>query len=479
MDNLENYISIVPFKIFRKILCLGNLKWSITFLILMVLFWRFSNRPIASSVDGPPNIIIILADDLGYGDLGGYFGGPSKTPHIDSLAREGMLFTDFHANGPMCSPTRASLLTGRYPQRLGVETAQRHVLDLPQNKDEITIADYMRREGHKTGIIGKWHLGRPENGNPVKFGFDEFQGFFSGEVDHFSKIDRYGNEDWWINEKLVNETGYVTQLITEKSIEFIESNKSRPFFLYISHSAIHFPWQKSDDNLWTRKKGHEYTSNFPGQFSKLGPHVPEDIPDVLSKSIEELDESVGIIITILRKYNLDQNTLVFFMSDNGGYINYNGDVWPSVGSNGQLSGQKGDVLEGGHRVPAIAWWPGHIPALSVSNQTVMTMDILPTILDLLKVKLPVLAKPNPIDGISILPLLLEGKTLEQRTLFWRIHDQKAVRCGFWKLVVQNHSVHLFNLLDDISEKKDVSDKYQAKKNELLAKLADWELKIEK
>lgn len=432
----------------------------------------------AKSPDQPPNIIIILADDLGYGDLGGYYGGKSKTPHLNQLAKEGMLFTDFHANGPSCSPTRASLLTGRYPQRMGVETPQLHVLDLPENQNEITIARYLSAAGYYNGIIGKWHLGRPPKGNPLLFGFDKFIGYYGGDLDYFSKIDRYGKKDWWHNEDLLEEEGYATQLITKHSVQFIKDHKDKPFFLYVPHLAVHFPWQEPDDgNLEVRQEGIDYSSSNIGKNSKLGPHYPDTIPGVLNRMIEELDKSVGTIIRTLRDYKIDNNTLVFFMSDNGQYTNYE-ELWPQVGSNNPLRGQKGDVWEGGHRVPAIAWWPDHIPPLSATDQTVMTMDIVPTILDLLHIKTPTKNGPNQLDGISILPLLVKrNETLKSRELFWRVNTNKAVRRGPWKLVVQDKSFFLFNLSEDISESKDLFSKNPILVKRMKKSLLNWEKSV--
>ncbi len=428
-----------------------------------------------ASEQRPPNIIIILADDVGYGDLGGYFGGASPTPNIDRMAREGILFTDFHANGPMCSPTRASLLTGRYPQRLGVETPLREVLDLPHNRDEITIADLLRNKGYRTGLIGKWHVGAPGKGNPLHFGFDHFIGYHSGEIDHFAKLDRFGEEDWWHNETPVREEGYVTDLITKYSIEFIRQNAEKPFFLYISHLAIHFPWQKpTDHNLWIRSPGSDYTSNLPGPNSKLGPHPPEAVPGALSEMIKALDKSVGLVLETIRESHMEENTLIFFMSDNGGYIRYDNNTWPSVGSNGILNGQKGDVLEGGHRVPAIAWWPGKIPALSVTNQIVMTMDIFPTVRKLVGAPESMPRKGLPVDGVSIVPLLLEGEKLADRTLFWRIRNKKAVRSGEWKLVEEDKAIALYNLKHDVRESKDLKTRYPDIVQKLQNELQIWE-----
>jgi len=429
----------------------------------------------------PPNIIVILADDIGYGDLNGYFGGEARTPNLDRMAREGMLFTDFHSNGPMCSPTRAALLTGRYQQRLGIETpVVGKAIELPENRGETTMAHYLGAAGYRTAIYGKWHLGVPPEGNPVHFGFDEFIGYFGGDLDYFSRISRSGEKDWWHNESLLEETGYVTDLITEHSVRFMEKNRDVPFFLYVSHLAIHFPWQgPEDDHLWARQEGGRYTGNEPGPRSKLGPHLPGDVPACLLRMIEELDNSVGRILTALVQLGLERNTLVFFTSDNGGYINYREDVWPAVGSNGFLRGQKRDVFEGGHRVPAVAWWPGTIPALSVCDQTAMTMDLLPTFLELVHIDMPVGDVHPVLDGVSLVPLFRK-EALEPRTLFWRMNDAGAVRQGTWKLVIQSkdHATGLYNLAADIGEKQDLATEHPELVQELLEEFLRWEQDVE-
>jgi arylsulfatase A-like enzyme len=432
-----------------------------------------------------PNIIVILADDLGYGDLGGYFGGKAKTPNLNQLAQEGMLFSDFHSNGPMCSPTRAALLTGRYPQRLGIENAlptdwQDRGIGSEENKNEITIAAYLHKAGYATGIFGKWHLGKHPSANPIRHGFDEFRGLTCGSGDYFSKMDRNGFKDWWHNESLSFQEGYATDVITDNSVSFIKMQKDKPFFLYVAYNAIHFPWQTSEDGaLETVREGEDFTSTYPGTKSKLGPHKPDQIPGAVIRMIEDLDKNIGRLFASLREEGLDRNTLVFFTSDNGGYLNYNDNIWPEVGSNGPLKGQKGQLYEGGHRVPAIAWWPGHIPAQSVCNQTISTFDLLPTYLDLLGIKLPSKRSFNFLDGVSILPLLIRGKELEPRALFWRIGNQKAVRKGHWKLVMQNQdgTPELYNLSDDISEIYNLANQYPEIVSRLKEDLTDWESNV--
>lgn len=429
-----------------------------------------------------PNIIVILADDLGYGDLGGYFGGKAKTPNINRLAQQGMLFTDFHSNGPVSSPTRASLLTGRYPQRLGIEQAlstdwEDKGIASDKNKDEKTMAEYLKEGGYRTAIFGKWHLGKDSSANPVHHGFDEFRGLTCGSGDYFSKMDRNGYPDWWHNDKRSFQEGYATKVITDNSIRFIESNTGNPFFLYVAYSAIHFPWQTSEDyNLETIREGEDYTSVNPGPKSKLGPHKPAEVPTVLIKMIEELDDGVGKIMKAVSDEKLDNNTLVFFTSDNGGYLHYGGNTWPQVGSNGPLKGQKGQLYEGGHRVPAVAWCPSLIPALSVCDELVMTFDLLPTFLDILEISFPPKKKSNAFDGVSFLPLLRGGNLAKERTLFWRMSSQKAVRDGGWKLVIrdQDNLPELYNLKQDIGEQNNLASQHPEKVFQLKAKLEAWE-----
>ncbi|XOV91024.1 MAG: sulfatase-like hydrolase/transferase [Bacteroidota bacterium] len=430
-----------------------------------------------------PNIIFILADDLGYGDLGGYFGGKANTPNINQLAREGMLFTDFHSNGPMCSPTRASLMTGRYPHRLGIESAlptnwDDEGIGSDENKQEKTIAQYLKDVGYRTAIYGKWHLGKAPSANPVLHGFDEFRGLTCGSGDYFSKMDRNGYKDWWHNDQLEFQEGYATHVITKNATDFIADNKDNPFFMYVAYSAIHFPWQTAEDgDKEVVREGEDYTSIQPGPQSKLGPYQPEEIPDVVVNMVEELDQSVGRIMQAIRQNNLSENTLVFFTSDNGGYISYAGEVWPQVGSSGPLRGQKTQVYEGGHRVPAIAWWPGRIAPLSLSDETAMTMDLLPTVMDILGIQIPVKG-PNKVDGVSLLSLLTDKQSLSERTLFWRMDTEKSVRDADWKLVINEDNSHeLYNLRDDIGEQQNLIGQYPERVVLMKEKLSTWEKEI--
>lgn len=400
-----------------------------------------------------PNIIIIMADDLGYGDLSSFGSTRINTPNLDRMVQEGMKFTDFHSNGVVCSPTRAALLTGKYQQRVGIEgviTAfdHRHVgLAI----EEVTFADAMKQEGYTTGIMGKWHLGYPEKFNPIHQGFDEFIGFVSGNVDYYSHVDQEFYEDWWRQNKLRKEEGYSTDLITKHSIDFIKSHKDEKFLLYIPQEAPHYPFQGRKSKAFRVIGDKESGVN------------PEKNQEAVHKEmIEIMDEGIGKIIATLKELNLEKNTLVIFCSDNG----------PNpIGSTGGFRGRKGSVWEGGHRVPGIVWWPGTIEAGQVCGETVLTMDLFPTMMSLAGNR-----KDYDYDGVDLSKVFLKNKSLMKREVFWR-HNRRAtaVRDGDWKLIRENNGgIMLCNLKDDLAEKNDVASNFPEIKEKLLDKLNDWE-----
>ncbi len=420
-----------------------------------------------------PNIVLILADDLGYGDLGCYGNQKNHTPNLDRLAREGLRFSDFHSNGPMCSPTRAALLIGRYQHRVDIESAISTDGEKGLPLRERTLAEVLHEAGYATAVFGKWHLGKRPEFLPRRHGFDEFRGLLCGCGDYFSHVNRHGVADWWHNETPVEEQGYTTSLVTENAVRFIESHQEEPFFLYVAHLAIHFPWMTPHDRGF-RQPGGSYLDVEAGPKSKLGPHTPEDVGNAVTRMIEELDGSVGRIIDTLGKSSLDRRTLVVFTSDNGGYLRYPGG-WNEISSNGPLRGQKCDVFEGGHRVPTIAWWPGRIKPGTSTDETAITMDLFPTCLELAGVESPDPSGSLALDGVSLGRLLLHGEPLPERTLFWRIHGQKAARRGPWKFVsIPRQPPQLYNLSDDIGETRNLAAKRPEVVDVLSAGLADWE-----
>lgn len=442
-------------------------KWAI---VAAALAWAGCSAPEPPNEPAKPNIVLILADDLGYGDTGPYGNTANQTPHLDRLAQEGLRFTDFHTNGAMCTPTRAALLTGRYQNRLGREFEG--PLSAKDQPDEglplaaVTIAEVLRDAGYATGMFGKWHLGFHPPLMPPNQGFAEFWGLTSGDGDHKSHLNRSGTRDWWHGGDLVDEEGYTAELLTDHAIEFIEANKRQPFFVYLAHLAIHFPWQTPDDPAY-RVEGQSYWEQ-----GKLGNLASKDISAKTKAMIEAVDASVGRVIAALEVNGLSGNTLVIFTSDNGGYLTYSGG-YHDISSNGPLRGQKSDVYEGGHRVPAIAWWPGKIRP-GVSAETVATFDLFPTFAALAGAG-PV----NSLDGISLGGLLFEGAGISERSLFWRAGAKKAVRSGNWKLVVMGDAPpELYDLASDISESHDLAAENPGVVAELLAELAAWEADVD-
>ena len=417
-----------------------------------------------------PNIVLILIDDLGYGDLGCYGNPMVSTPHIDKLAAEGIRFTDFHSNGPMCTPTRAALLTGLYQNRFG-EKFEGPLSGKTQYNEglplaAITMPEMLKKTGYVTGMFGKWHLGYQEPFLPTTQGFDEFVGLTAGDGDHHSHIDRWGREDWWHNNAKNMEEGYSVDLITEHSKSFIQRHQNEPFFLYIAHLAIHFPWQGKDDPAH-RESGKTYENDKWG----IVPDRENVFPHVKSM-IEAVDESVGEVIHTLKALNLHENTLVIFTSDNGGYIHYN-NQFHNISSNGNLRGQKAEVYEGGHRVPMIAHWPGKITGGNMSDAPTMTFDLLPTFLNLADIN-----NQYSLDGFDLTDHLLNQVELRERTLFWKMDNEIAVRKGNWKLVkLGDQPFELYDLVTDIGEKEDISISNLKLAKELYQEYQEWEVEM--
>lgn len=412
-----------------------------------------------------PNIILIMADDLGYGELSCYGSEKVNTPNIDQLASSGVKFTDFHSNGPVCSPTRAALMTGKYQQRTGVEgviTAKSH-REVGLSLDEITMAEVLKKQGYSSGMYGKWHLGYGEPYNPIHQGFDTFTGFVSGNVDYHTHVDQEGYLDWWKENVIANEEGYTTDLITNYGVEFIKKNNSnktgKPFFLYLSQEAPHAPIQGRNDA----------PVRFEGSGKMIRKVSKEEEPIIYKEMIEVMDEGVGKIMQAIKDEGLYENTIVVFCSDNG--------AAGKRGDNGVLRAAKASVYEGGHRVPGIISYPGKIKAGTINDTPVMTMDLLPTFVDFSGGNLT----KELIDGVNLKNMLLENETLPERDLFWSFANRRAMRSGKWKLVSHKKKDgrinELYNLDNDLSEKIDVSKEHPELVIEMLSKLQNWEEEV--
>jgi arylsulfatase A len=418
----------------------------------------------------PPNIVFILADDLGYGDVGCYGNTVTRTPHIDTLAGNGLRFTDFHSAGPMCTPTRAATLTGLYQQRFGmmfdgaISGKTQYHTGLPLTA--VTIAEVLKDKGYVTGCFGKWHLGYKPPYLPANQGFDEFRGLGSGDGDYFTHVDRSGRADWWYNNSLDPESGYTTELLTKHSVDFIRRNRNSPFFLYVPHLAIHFPWQAPNDPPH-RQPGTDYWHDKWGIIPDRGNVYPH-----IKAMVEALDKSVGHIVAALQEYRLTENTLIVFTSDNGGYLSYPGG-FKNISSNGPLRGQKTELYEGGHRVPTIVSWPKKIKP-GVTHAIGHSTDWLPTLARLAKVNV----EGMPLDGTDLLPLLTDRQPLPRRTLFWRM-GAKAVRRGPWKLVVpEKGPSELYHLNNDIGESVNLAQRLPARVQELSDAWNQWEADVD-
>lgn len=404
-----------------------------------------------------------MADDLGYGGISCYGNATTLTPNLDALANKGIKFTDFHSNGAVCSPTRAALLTGKYQQRTGVNgviTAKSH-REVGLNLNEITMAEEFKKHGYNTGMFGKWHLGYPKEYNPTLQGFDEFKGFVSGNVDYHGHIDQEGYLDWWNGNKIENDDGYSTDLITKYGVKYINDNDpkktGKPFFLYLPHEAPHYPYQRRIDKI-LREVGKAGTKKIQ----------KDSISSIYKEMIEVMDEGIGKVIQSLKKTGQYENTIILFLSDNGA---------SKYGNNGGLKGYKSSPYEGGSRVPAIFSYPNKITQNTINKQVILTMDVLPTLLDFIDQK----PTKNYLDGISIKENLLHQTELPKRDLFFSFGNNSFIRSGHWKLISKktknSKKLELYNLLEDLQEKNNLSLENPELVDKLSQKLQLWKEEV--
>ena len=409
-----------------------------------------------------PNIVFILADDLGYGDLGCYGCEDVQTPNLDRLATEGVRFTDYYANGAVCTPTRAAFMTGRYQQRLGLEDAvtyQEMGRGLPE--DGQTVADALRGAGYATGLVGKWHLGYDFERRPLQQGFDSFFGFLGGNHHYFQHMDRIGVPDLWLGNESVEREGYTTDLLTAEALAFLAKHREQPFFLYLAHAAPHFPWQGPDDaNKLVEPKKKSWQEGDRETYAAM---------------VERLDQGIGQVLHQLDELGLRESTLVVFSSDNGGHTH---------SRNAPMRDFKGTIWEGGTRVPCIARWPGHLPAGATTSQVAITMDWTATFRRIAGLG----TDPAGEDGLDLLPILIGDEPTRERTLFWRITNRRsrktveegrAVRRGSWKFIEEaNGEKSLFDLGIDVGEAHNVIGQHPDLVLDLTGALDAWEERIE-
>ncbi len=385
-----------------------------------------------AAAERPPNVVVILADDMGYGDVG-YQGAPDiPTPNIDRLAAGGVRFTDGYVSCAICSPTRAGLLTGRYQNRFGHETnpgpipPQAQEAGLPLT--EITLPQMLARAGYATGMVGKWHLGMMDPQHPLARGFGEFFGFLHGGHSYLH-LAPSGPNSILRGMKPVAPTGYLTDVFTQEAIEFIDRHRAEPFFLYLPYNAVHTPLEATKPYMERVKA------------------IEDNDRRTYAAMTVALDDGVGAVLAKLEREGLAGNTIVFFLSDNGGVQGH--------ARNAPLRGFKSTYWEGGIRIPFCMRWPAKLPAGAVYRQPVISLDIVPTAVAAAGAKLP---DDRPIDGVDLLPYLTGEKSgPPHETLFWRMFVRQAVRRGDWKLVRMEEGVEeLYNLAEDLGETTDLS-----------------------
>jgi len=401
-----------------------------------------------------PNVVVIIVDSMGYGDSDPYGATDVRTPSLNRLAREGVRLTDGYSNGPVCTPTRAAFLTGRYQQRVGLEwflLKDRKDAGLPSS--EVSIAKLLKQNGYATGVFGKWHLGYKLEFGPNAHGFDEFFGILDFSVDYYTHKNIDGEPDLYENTKPVERTGYMTDLITERSVAFIDRHARDPFFAYVAYNAMVSPIQPPDkpNDIRTRETWNQATR--------------EDYV----RMVERVDQGVGTILKALDSNGLTRDTLVVFTNDHGGQ-------WYS--RRDPLFHGFGTVWEGAIRVPYLLRWPGHLPAGRISHQPIITMDLTASILGATGLA-P--AKGSDMDGMDVLPLLSGKQAPFERTFFWRIdrpgRRQKAVRKGKWKYVWDNGSELLFDLDRDMAERHDLGYQHRDVVLELRKRMTEWEAEL--
>jgi arylsulfatase A len=438
----------------------GAIRCCLTMMVILFAWGTLASCALAATTVDAPNLIVVFADDLGYGDLG-CFGHPTiATPQLDRMAAEGMKLTQFYSAAPVCTPSRAALLTGRLPGRSGMCSDTRRVL-FPNSKGglpsrEITLAEVLHEHGYATACIGKWHLGHLPQFLPMRQGFDRYFGIpYSNDMDRRANVGPRGRAAFWDpkteywNVPLMRDAEIIerpaqqhtiTRRYTEEAVKFIRENRDRPFFLYLPHSMPHVPLFASSDFQGRSRRG------------------------LFGDVIEEIDWSVGQILETVRTLQLDQRTLVVFTSDNGPWLVFD----DHGGSAGLLKGGKGSTWEGGMREPAIAWWPGTIPAASIGSDVASTMDLFATMHALLGIELPA---DRVYDSYDLTPMLTAtGHSQRELLFYYRGYRLMAVRQGPWKLhfITQNGygqgpTEHdpplLFQLEHDPSERFNVADKH--------------------
>lgn len=430
----------------------------VVFIVCIVALQLIFNVTNAQKNGKKPNFIIILADDLGYGDLGYTGSSQIKTPHIDALANSGVKFTQAYVSAPVCGPSRAGLMTGRNQVNFGFDNNP--IVDLPQfdenyvgiPESEKTIADRLSDLGYVNGLVGKWHLGEAEHFHPLKRGFHEFWGYLGGGHHYFAnKPDGKPYPNKIIcNYKEPQAITYITDDKGDECVDFIKRHKKDPFFLYASFNAPHAPMQATEEDL------------------KLFAHIENKKRRTYCAMVHRLDVNVGRIMKELKKQKIDENTVVVFFSDNGGPCDHNESI------NAPLNGQKGILLEGGIRVPFIMSYPSKLQANTSYDEVISSLDLTPTFVALAGGNT---LKKDKLDGVNIFPFINGENTLAPHpSLMWRFTISAGIREGDWKLIrMPDRLPMLYNIKEDISEQNNVAAEHTDKVEKMLKQLGNWDV----
>jgi arylsulfatase A-like enzyme len=417
-----------------------------------------SPRAVAQAPAPPPNIVFILADDMGYADISCYGRRDLTTPNIDRIAVQGTRFTQAYANSPVCTASRVAIITGRYQVRLPVGLEEPisgntdRAIGLPPSHP--TLPSLLRKAGYGTALVGKWHLGSPPTFSPQKSGYDHFYGYRSGALDYFLHTNRVGTPDFWDEDKQIVEDGYSTTLFGDRAVKLIGdyARAKLPFFLSLHFNAPHWPWEGPNDRAEAERLRSRDLLDWDGGSQAT-----------YRQMIAALDVQVGRVLQALEENGIVRNTIVIFTSDNGG--ERYADTWP-------FSGKKTELLEGGLRIPAIISWPGRIPPGQVSTQVTANMDWLPTLLAAAG------TAPDPDfapDGMNLMPHLSGAAGIVERQLFWRYKGlwQRAARIGDWKYLKILDNTFLFNVVEDPLERANMKERRKDLYQSLVAAWDAW------
>src|SRR6267143_41302 len=407
----------------------------------------------------PPNIVFILADDLGYADVSCYGRPDLSTPNIGRIAAQGVRFLQAYANSAVCTATRTALITGRYQYRLrlGLEEPLAGNPDVGLPSEHPTLPSLLKKAGYSSTLVGKWHLGVLPKFGPLRSGYDHYYGFRGGAVDYFSHIGGQEREDLWDDDVLIHQVGYLTALLGSRAVDVVNryAKSGQPFMVSLHFSAPHWPWEAPGDEAESerlRQPGSGGLHDFDGGSQKT-----------YQRMIEEMDRQIGRVLQALDANDLTENTIIIFTSDNGG--ERFADTWP-------FTGKKTELLEGGLRIPALISWPARIPKGRTTDQVSISMDWMPTLLAAAGA-VPVPA--YPFDGINLLPILTQNASPVSRKLFWRYkaNAQRAARDGDYKFLKIMDNTFLFNVVEDPLERANLKDRQKDVYRRLVREWYEW------